>query len=103
VQDYDVAGQTIETRRGRRDVSWMMSKAERHAPACMLAHKMINKLSTIIGNCDLLLEKTEAGTPHAKGIGVIRETAQTAVKELLEHQQQIERQEPHKANSRKAG
>jgi hypothetical protein len=80
----------------------MKSKAERHAPACMLAHQMINKVSAIIGHCDLFLEKTEPGTPHANRISVIREIAQTAVKELVEHQQQVEA-ETQRSNRRRAG
>lgn len=83
----------------------MTSKAERHAPACMVAHNMVNKFSTIIGFCDLLLEKTEPDTPHAKRVGVIREVAQTAVEELVEHLEQVEAEteETEESNSRKAG
>ena len=68
----------------------MRSKAERHQPACMVAHYVVNQLAAIIGNCDLLIETTEKGTEHARRLGVIREIAETAAKELNEHQRQAE-------------
>jgi hypothetical protein len=80
----------------------MKLRAERHQPACLAAHKLLNKLSVIIGNCDLLIEKTEAGTEHAQRLAGIREVADTAVKELLEHQHQAEA-ELRKASKRKVG
>lgn len=80
----------------------MKSKAERHQPACLAAHNLVNKLSIIIGNCDLLIEKTEAGTEYARRLAVIREVADAPVKELAEHQRQAEA-ELRKADKRKAG
>jgi len=58
----------------------------------MFAHTLINKLSNILGYCDLLLEKTEQGTEQARRLAMIRETAQTVVKELVDHQRQAEAQ-----------
>jgi len=80
----------------------MASKAERHAPACTVSHQVLNKLSIIIGNCDLLIEKTEQGTEYAKRLGVIREVAITTVNELVEHQRQLEAA-VQKTNQRNAG
>ena len=63
---------------------------------------MVNKFSAIIGNCDLLIEKTEQGTEYARRLAVIREIAESAVKELNEHQQQVEA-ETRRPGGQKAG
>jgi hypothetical protein len=80
----------------------MQSKRQRHQPACMVAHAQLNKLAAIIGNCDLLIEKTEQGTEYARRLGLIREIADSAVKELTEHQQQVE-EETRRSGGRRAG
>jgi predicted protein tyrosine phosphatase len=46
------------------------------------AHDLINKLSVIIGNCDLLKEMITDGTEQAKRLSVIRAVADEAIKEL---------------------
>jgi hypothetical protein len=75
----------------------MKSRPKRHQQSCLAAHSLIGKLSTIIGNSDLLIEKTDPGTEQARRLAVIRETAKEVVKELIEHQQQAE------AERRRAG
>ena len=80
----------------------MKENAERHQPACMVAHYMISKLGGIIGYCDLLIETTEKGTEQARRLGMIREIAETAVKEMVEHQRQVEA-ETLATQKRKAG
>jgi|BarGraIncu00222A_1022003.scaffolds.fasta_scaffold318369_2 hypothetical protein len=84
------------------DARRMTSKAERHQPACMVAHYMISKLGAIIGYCDLLIETTEKGTEQAQRLGMIREIAETAVQEMVEHQLQVEA-ETLKTGKRRAG
>lgn len=56
----------------------------------MVAHRMISKLGTIIGYCDLLIETTKKGTEQAQRLGTIREIAETSVKEMVEHERQAE-------------
>ena len=68
----------------------------------MAAHKLINKLSVIIGNCDLIIQEIDPNTEPARRVAVIREIADTAVKELVEHQRQAEA-EIRKSQTRKAG
>jgi len=63
----------------------------------MAAHDLINKLAAIIGQCDLLNEMMEQGTENARKLALIRDIADSAVKELREHQREIE------AERRKAG
>ena len=44
-------------------------------PVCMVAHDCRNRLSVIIGNCDLALEKTPEDAELAKRLATIREAA----------------------------
>jgi hypothetical protein len=47
-----------------------------------LAHGLNNKLSVILGNCDLVLETIPAESPLLKRMTVIRETATSMAVEL---------------------
>ena len=68
----------------------MKSNLEKHQPTCLLAHDVVNKLSAIIGFCDLLKEKTEKrDTECAARLTVIHDLAKSAVKELVDHQCQV--------------
>ena len=64
-----------------------MEKSDRRpVPACILAHELINKLSTIIGNCDLVSEMAPVDSEGAKRLSVIRETARGMAVELNKRQ-----------------
>jgi hypothetical protein len=63
-----------------------VGKGERHQPACMIAHNLVNKLAAIVGHSDLLIEKTTPGTEYAARLTVIRDIAESAAKELGRHQ-----------------
>jgi hypothetical protein len=63
---------------------------ERHQPASMAAHHLINQLSAIVSHCDLLIENTESGTEFRRRLEVIRDIANTAIEELTEYQHQLE-------------
>ena len=57
----------------------------------MVAHNLISKLAAIVGRCDLLNEGTIASDgSSAKHIAVIRDIADCAIKELTEHQRQVD-------------
>ncbi len=60
-----------------------------HAPSCLLAHDFVNKLTIIIGNCDLLLEReAEAEVPdsHAmRRLQVIRDAASRLAGDIQQH------------------
>ncbi len=43
----------------------MKSNKARHQPACALAHEMLNKLSAIIGNCDLRIGESKFRAPKS--------------------------------------
>jgi hypothetical protein len=57
----------------------------------MVAHNLISQLAAIVGRCDLLNEGTiPSDGSSAKHIAVIRDIADRAIKELTEHQRQVD-------------
>jgi|HubBroStandDraft_1064217.scaffolds.fasta_scaffold00024_62 hypothetical protein len=60
-----------------------------HEPDCVLAHDIVNKLSVIIGNCDLLSEQVQPGSEFAKRLRLIHDVAQGIARELNEHQVEL--------------
>jgi DNA-binding FrmR family transcriptional regulator len=72
----------------------MSSKSDGHRPVCMVAHDLLNKLSAIVGQCDLLNEVIEQGTDCASRLAAIRDIADAAVKELIEHQRRLQAEPP---------
>jgi hypothetical protein len=75
----------------------MSSKRERHQPVYRVAHHLINQLGAITGHCDLLIEQMEQGTEYVRRLTLIRAIAETAAKELVEMQREVD------AKTRKAG
>lgn len=70
------------------------SGAKKHHPACSLSHLSLNKLSVIIGGCDLLLE-SEEGSPQldpqtVKRLELIRDAARDLAKEFRLHVCELE-------------
>jgi hypothetical protein len=59
-------------------------------PLCLLAHEMINRLSVIIGNCDLAESRIPADSECLKRLCAIRESARTMVVELNRHQCELQ-------------
>jgi hypothetical protein len=62
------------------------STKESDEAACLLAHEIIEKLTVIIGNCDLLSAKAQAGSECATRLGLIHDTAKEIAKELGDRQ-----------------
>ena len=58
----------------------------RFQPNCILAHGLINKLSIIVGYCDILHDEVEPGSHCEKKLQLIRETAE-GMAELINHHQ----------------
>ena len=80
-QNHDV----LEGEKGCQE--FMQSNGEKHQHACLLAHDVVNKLSAIIGFCDLLVENAEQpDTECATRLTSIRELAKSAAKQLIDHQ-----------------
>jgi hypothetical protein len=68
-----------------------LSSTNKHQPECPLAHKLINKLSTVIGNCDLIVEKTPGDSPILQRMLLIRDTAKSMAADLAEFQCELAR------------
>jgi len=65
----------------------MPSNEEAHQPACLLAHNVVNKLTAIVGLCDLLKEKAEQQDAECVDrLTRIQGLAKLAAKELIDHQ-----------------
>lgn len=52
----------------------------------MLAHNLLNRISVIMGNCDLVNENTPVGSENAKLLSLIRENARWMATELTRYQ-----------------
>ena len=77
----------------------MRSRPERHQFVPTVAHSVINKLSTVIGNCDLLIENTENTSELTRRLVAIREAAKHAVEELtIEQDAKAQRTKRKKAS-----
>lgn len=59
---------------------------KKHEPESGLAHDLLNKLSLIIGHCDLLEEQRPADPPLLRHLRIVRDAAQAVSKELILHQ-----------------
>jgi hypothetical protein len=66
----------------------MQSTGERDRSVGLVTHDLINKLSAIVGNCDLLLDTAEEGTEQARRLNLILDMANATAAELkrLHHQ-----------------
>jgi nitrogen-specific signal transduction histidine kinase len=58
------------------------SNRDNYQLECPLAHELINKLSVIVGNCDLLAEKTPQDSPLFERMLLIRDMARSVAKDL---------------------
>lgn len=61
------------------------SNGEPIVPVCMLAHELPNRLTVIIGNCDLATEKA-ADLERISRLSIIRDNARCMVVELNRRQ-----------------
>ena len=57
-----------------------------YEPASSLVHQLINKLTVIIGGCDLLQQKPELTEECKQRIVMIQQAAQSMVHEIAEYQ-----------------
>ena len=57
-----------------------------YQPSCMLAHQLINRLSVIVGFCDLLAEEALEAPECLRRLRQMREIASSAAEELVRHQ-----------------
>ena len=57
-------------------------KDKEHQPECPLAHDLINKLSVVVGNCELLMENTPADSPLISRMKLVLDTARSMAADL---------------------
>jgi len=62
------------------------SNGTEHQPTCLLAHSLLNKLSVIVGFCQLLEEEARSGTALARRAGMIHDMAKDMGEEIVTHQ-----------------
>jgi hypothetical protein len=59
-------------------------------PSCFLAHDLVNKLSVIIGYCDLMKEIAATDPVCEKRLLIVSDLAKRMARELQDHQCQVE-------------
>jgi hypothetical protein len=62
----------------------------KYQPSCNLAHGLVNKLSLIVGYCDLLKDDALEDSKCRKRLDAIRGIAKDMAHELLGHQCELE-------------
>lgn len=62
------------------------SDVGRHQPMCNLAHALVNKLSVIVGSCDLLMVEMSGNATCFPRLETIRGVARSMAEELNRHQ-----------------
>jgi hypothetical protein len=60
-----------------------------YQPVCRLAHDMLNKLSVIVGLCDLVSAEAEPGTECAARLAAIHDTAKSLAQEVVKRECQL--------------
>jgi hypothetical protein len=67
------------------------TEGDGHRPACMMAHRFINKLTMIIGSCDILLDSEDhAESDCRRRMTKVREIAQDMADDLIDHQCELD-------------
>jgi len=61
----------------------------KYQPNCLLAHELINKISVVVGHCDLVKDVTDNPAVHTR-LQTIRNIATEIAASLTKHQCQIE-------------
>ena len=55
-------------------------------PVCPLAHSLLDKLTVIVGHCEILAEEEQADSASSRRLQLIRQAAQSMAVELKDHQ-----------------
>jgi hypothetical protein len=62
-----------------------------YQPSCASAHDMINQLSNIVGNCELLRDELPKDAACSKRLRLIQDVAKSGAEELKSHQRILDR------------
>jgi hypothetical protein len=68
----------------------LKSKTGSFEPWCQLSHDLINQLSIIVGNCDLLSKEALEGSEYARRLFLIREVAKDMAQQLHLHEYNVD-------------
>jgi hypothetical protein len=55
-------------------------------PVCPLAHSLLDKLTVIVGHCELLAERSSEDSVSSRHLLLIRQAAHSMASELKDHQ-----------------
>jgi len=67
----------------------MKQNSFKHAPPSLAVHNLIDKLSALIGQTDLLIERTSDNPAATKHAQAIRDIAKSVVEELVQFQSDL--------------
>jgi signal transduction histidine kinase len=56
-----------------------------HYSNCLLAHDLLNKLTVVLGNCELLKEEAPEGSARLKRLLLIRDVAASMAESIKKH------------------
>jgi hypothetical protein len=65
-------------------------RMDTYRPLCVLSHDLVNKLSAIIGHCDLLSKEAEVDSECARRLLLIRQIANSMAEQINQHQCDLE-------------
>ncbi len=74
----------------------MHQAPDRNASQSSLAHGLNNKLSVIVGTCDLVMEKMPEGSPFLRQMSVIRDAAKSMAAEIAQLRGNLQTTRPAK-------
>jgi hypothetical protein len=64
------------------------AQSQNEPPTCSLAHRFLNKLAIIVGNCELLQERAELDAPNSecwRRLAMIRRAASEMAEDIKDH------------------
>lgn len=70
------------------------SSGGKYEPECPIAHDLVNKLSVIVGYCDLMMKTTPEDSPLLKQIQAVRSIARAMAGDLIKFQCELIRLRP---------
>jgi len=62
------------------------SSGSKYQPECPIAHDLINKLSVIVGYCDLMVKTIPEDSPLLKQIQAVQDIAEAMTADLVKFQ-----------------
>jgi hypothetical protein len=67
-------------------------------PVCPLAHSLLDRLTIIVGHCELLSATGSADSPSSKHVRIIQQAAQSMAAELKDYQCELIALRKHQKN-----